>query len=88
MRVLGVDYGDSRIGIAVSDLLGITAQGVETITEKDFGTQVAKVEKRQLNSEPRKLFSGCQKIWMAHSESAPKKQKFLPKLSKKNPLCR
>jgi putative Holliday junction resolvase len=31
MRILGIDYGDSRIGIAVSDPFGWTAQGVETI---------------------------------------------------------
>lgn len=30
-RALGIDYGDSRVGIAVTDPLGITAQGVETI---------------------------------------------------------
>jgi len=32
MRILGIDYGDSRVGTAVSDSLGITAQGLETIT--------------------------------------------------------
>ena len=32
MRTLGIDYGDSRVGIAVTDALGITAQGLETIT--------------------------------------------------------
>ena len=32
MRILGIDYGDSRVGIAVTDALGITAQGLETIT--------------------------------------------------------
>ena len=31
MRVLGIDYGDSRCGIAISDALNITAQGLETI---------------------------------------------------------
>lgn len=31
MRKLGIDYGDSRVGIAVTDALGITAQGLETI---------------------------------------------------------
>ena len=31
MRKLGIDYGDSRIGIAITDELGITAQGLETI---------------------------------------------------------
>lgn len=35
MRIMGIDYGDSRIGIAVSDPLGWTAQGVETISWKD-----------------------------------------------------
>ena len=32
MRILGIDYGDSRVGIAISDSLGITAQGLETVT--------------------------------------------------------
>ena len=31
MRVMGIDYGDSRIGIAISDPLGWTAQALETI---------------------------------------------------------
>ncbi len=31
MRVLGLDIGAKRIGVAVSDLLGLTAQGVETL---------------------------------------------------------
>ena len=30
-RYLSLDIGDATIGIAVSDLLGLTAQGVETI---------------------------------------------------------
>ena len=32
MRKLGIDYGDTRVGIAITDELGITAQGLETIT--------------------------------------------------------
>lgn len=31
MRTLGIDYGDARVGLAISDALGITAQGLETI---------------------------------------------------------
>ena len=31
MRILGIDYGDSRVGIAITDALNITAQGLETI---------------------------------------------------------
>jgi putative Holliday junction resolvase len=33
-RIMGVDYGDARTGIAVSDLMGLTAQGIETISYK------------------------------------------------------
>ena len=32
MRILGIDYGDSRVGVAITDSLGYTAQGLETIT--------------------------------------------------------
>ena len=30
-RILGIDYGDARVGIAVTDALNITVQGLETI---------------------------------------------------------
>ena len=32
---MGLDYGSKTVGVAVSDLLGMTAQPVETITRKD-----------------------------------------------------
>lgn len=31
MRTLSIDYGEARVGIAITDPLGITAQGLETI---------------------------------------------------------
>ena len=31
MRKLGIDYGDARVGIAITDALNITVQGLETI---------------------------------------------------------
>ena len=34
MRWLGLDYGDKRIGVALSDELGWTAQGLEVIHRK------------------------------------------------------
>ena len=40
MRILGIDFGDARIGVAVSDEMGWTAQGLTTIhrtnQQKDF----------------------------------------------------
>jgi len=34
LRILGLDYGEKRIGVAVCDELGITAQGLPTIIRK------------------------------------------------------
>ena len=33
MRILGIDYGEVRTGIAITDPLNITAQGLETIQQ-------------------------------------------------------
>lgn len=35
MRILGLDYGTKTVGVAISDPLGFTAQGVETIFRKE-----------------------------------------------------
>lgn len=34
MRILGIDYGDARVGLALTDPLMITVQGLETIHHK------------------------------------------------------
>lgn len=36
IRIMGLDVGDKTIGVAVSDLLGITAQGVTTVRRKSY----------------------------------------------------
>lgn len=43
-RLIGLDVGDRRIGIAVSDPLGITAQPVETYTRVGYGPDVRRIE--------------------------------------------
>ncbi|MBN1871405.1 MAG: Holliday junction resolvase RuvX [Candidatus Omnitrophica bacterium] len=35
MRILGLDVGEKKIGVAVSDALGITAQGLRTLARDD-----------------------------------------------------
>ncbi len=35
MRIMGLDYGSVTVGVAISDELMITAQGIETIRRKD-----------------------------------------------------
>ena len=44
---LGLDYGSRTVGVAVSDRLGLTAQGVETITrtsENKLRRTLARIE--------------------------------------------
>jgi putative Holliday junction resolvase len=43
MRYMGLDVGDATIGVAVSDLLYMTAQGRETIRRKSFKEDVDKL---------------------------------------------
>ena len=38
MRILGIDPGTKRVGLAVSDELGVTAQGIDTYEIKDKET--------------------------------------------------
>ena len=40
-RTLGIDYGTRRIGLAVSDGLGLTAQGLETLERTDPEEDIA-----------------------------------------------
>lgn len=35
MRIMGLDYGSKTVGVAISDPLGLTAQGIETIWRKE-----------------------------------------------------
>ena len=44
MRILGIDPGERRVGLAVSDPLGITAQGLETFDAKEGGDLVDHVK--------------------------------------------
>ena len=45
MRIMGIDYGDSRVGIALSDPLMITAQGHTTLPNKVYGKMIESVVK-------------------------------------------
>jgi putative holliday junction resolvase len=43
MRILGLDYGDRRIGVALSDVFGWTAQGLEMIERKREGDDFRRI---------------------------------------------
>ena len=57
-RIMGLDVGDKTIGVAVSDLMGLTAQGVKTIgKKKDIEELKAIIKEKQVN----KIVSGLPK---------------------------
>lgn len=45
MRVLGLDVGEKTIGVAVSDPLGLTAQGIKTIERKGKKSDIEELKK-------------------------------------------
>ena len=42
-RILALDVGDARIGVAVSDPLGIIAQPIGLVTRVGWGPDIAKI---------------------------------------------
>ena len=47
-RILAIDYGEQRVGVAISDELRITAQGLPTVeirgSEKNFFREIKKID--------------------------------------------
>lgn len=42
MRILGIDYGEARVGISITDELNITVQGLETIKRNGSDKNILK----------------------------------------------
>ena len=64
MRILGLDYGSKTVGVAVSDLLGLTAQKVETIWRKQenkLRRTLARIEELIAEYEVEKIVLGFPK---------------------------
>ena len=58
MRILGLDYGAKTVGVAVSDPLGLTAQGVEIIRRQ----RETKLRQTLARIEELAQFYGAEKI--------------------------
>lgn len=61
MRILGLDYGDRRIGVAISDAFGWTAQGLETIERRQEGDDVRRIEQLVREHEVEEIVVGLPK---------------------------
>ena len=60
-KIIGLDVGDKRIGIAVSDALRITAQGVETYVRKTEQDDVQYIAGMFRNLDAEKIVCGLPK---------------------------
>ena len=58
MRILGVDLGERRIGIAASDLLGVTAQPVGVVEATSEAEDVARVREKAEERGAKKIVIG------------------------------
>jgi putative holliday junction resolvase len=57
-RILAIDYGSRRMGLAVSDPLGITAQGLETLERRNKRSDFARLEKLVREYQVREIVLG------------------------------
>ncbi|ABR48616.1 Holliday junction resolvase YqgF [Alkaliphilus metalliredigens QYMF] len=60
-RIIGLDVGDRTIGIAISDLMGWTAQGVETIQRISIKKDLQRLEELIAQYEVKKILVGLPK---------------------------
>ncbi len=58
MRILGLDFGEKKIGVAVSDPLGWTAQGVEVIRRESVKKDIARLKQLIASWEVDKIVMG------------------------------
>ena len=80
-RTIGLDYGEARTGVAVSDLLGITAQGVTSISHKSDKELLEKLKPNMDEYKPIKLVIGMPLNMNATSgERVRKTKRFIHKL--------
>lgn len=64
MRIMGLDFGSKTVGVAISDPLLITAQGIEIIRRKDenkLRQTLARIEALAVEYEVEKIVLGLPK---------------------------
>ncbi|WMJ75844.1 MULTISPECIES: Holliday junction resolvase RuvX [unclassified Sedimentibacter] len=61
-RLMGLDVGDKTIGVAVSDLLMITAQGVTTIKRTNIKNDISELKKIIEEYQVTKIIAGLPKM--------------------------
>ena len=90
MRLMGLDYGSKTVGVAVSDPLGLTAQGVETVWRKQenkLRQTMARIEELISEYQVERIVLGYPKnMNNTVGERAVKSLEFKEKLEKRTCL--
>ena len=90
MRLMGLDYGSKTVGVAVSDPLGLTAQGVETVWRKQenkLRQTMARIEELISEYQVERIVLGYPKnMNNTIGERAVKSLEFKEKLEKRTGL--
>lgn len=61
MRIMGLDYGDRKIGVAVSDMFGWTAQGLEVVERRRDGAEMQRIADLVREQEVEEIVVGLPK---------------------------
>ena len=87
MRILALDYGTRRIGIAISDELKIIAQPLEFVPAQPFPDVVARLEQLIQEKEIELILVGMPRnMDGSYGPAAARVQEFVTELKKKLPL--
>ncbi len=57
-KILGLDIGKKRIGISMSDIMGLIAHPVETISREPEKEAIAKIKKLCIDNNIKKIVAG------------------------------
>jgi putative Holliday junction resolvase len=83
MRVMGLDFGTKRIGVALSDELLLTAQGMDSLYRKDLKYDLAALAKLASDNAVTEIVVGLPlSMDGSHSEKTREAADFIDALSK------
>ena len=77
MRIIGLDFGSKTVGVAVSDELGLTAQGVEIIrreSPKKLRRTLARIEELVVHYQAERIVLGYPKNMIIQRVNAVKRR--------------
>lgn len=90
MRIMGLDFGSKTVGVAISDALLITAQGIEIIRRKDenkLRQTLARIEELIVEYEVEEIVLGLPKNMNdTEGERAALTEEFKDKLERRTGL--